>query len=163
MTNNTNINNVLRFPFITNDEVLLAYVTNNPAACYQVIYDNNLINSMWVINKDGDMGEESDAGLFTLKEAKAIAIKITNLNPSIEGEGRIVEALTKDFVCTGTQLLCAAIDREICYTFYQYGEDRFIAPYETINSYDELLTLNKIVDEYLSKKNFPGDFWRLFY
>lgn len=158
MTNNTNTNNVLRFPFITNDEVLLAYVTNNPSACYQVIYDNNFADSMWVINMDGDMGEESDAGLFTLEDAKTIAIKITDMNPALDSEGRIVEALTKDFVCTGTQLLCTAIDREICYTFYQHGEDRFVGAYESINTYEELLTLNVLVDKYLQKKNYPGEF-----
>ena len=122
--------------------------TTTTTTMYNVIYDTSFMDSLWIVDMEGNMGEEAEAGLFTLHQAKTLALHLVNLDPAVDAEARVLEAEDKDFVCDGSSLLYPLIDREVCYnSVHEYCDTEAASAYEQVFTYAELLDLNKAVDK----------------
>ena len=146
----TNNNNISRFPFIT----ATAHTAGKDfdEALYYVRYGNTFIDDLWMSGVNGDLVDKEAASLYSLPDAKSLALWSVDMDPSFDSNAIVLDALTGEAVFDASSYLCMLIDREICYTVYECDDVRFQQDYEHINNFDELCMLNRMVDACLAEE-----------
>lgn len=139
----TNNNNISRFPFIT----ATAHTAGKDfgEALYYVRYDNSFIDDLWMHGAEGDLGDKECASLYSLENAKALALESVNMDPAFDSNGCVIEALTGEVVFDGADYLCGLIARE-AYHAQEKELPELEQQYEWVFSYSELMELNEKVD-----------------
>ena len=134
------------YPFMTADYTSAHTGKDYDECLYMVRYDNSFIGNLWMGGLEGDLRDKEEASLYTLVDAKTLALESVNMDPAFDSNGLVIEALTGKVVFDGADYLCGLIDREICYSLYGNGRRGMEQRYEWVHSYSELLQLNKEVD-----------------
>lgn len=142
----TTIATTTRYPFLTTTDTSAHTGKDYDECLYYVRYDNSFIDDLWMGGLEGDLKDKEYASLYTLADAKALALEAVNMDPSFDSNGRVIEALTWEMVFDGADYLCVLIAREVCYSLYGNGLRGMAQRYEWVASYSELLELNKEVD-----------------
>ena len=142
----TNNNNISRFPFIT----ATAHTAGKDfgEGLYYVRYSNTFIDDLWMSGVNGDLVDKDAASVYSLSDAKSLALWSVNMDPSFDSNAVVLDALTGEVVFDASSYLCMLIDREICYTVYECGTSNFEQDYEHTFTFDELCMLNQMVDIY---------------
>ena len=149
MTHTTNTTATTRYPFMTapaSTSPIAHTGKDYDIALYYVRYDNSFIGDLWMAGVEGDLRDKEDASLYSLEDAKALALEAVNMDPAFDSNSRVIEALTGKMVFDAADYLCVLISREICYSLYGNGRRDMEQRYEWVHSYSELLELNKWVD-----------------
>lgn len=145
-TNTTNTTTAVRYPFMTTTDATVHTGKDYDECLYYVRYDNSFIDDLWMGGLEGDLRDKEEASLYTLMDAKALALEAVNMDPAFDSNTRVIDALTGKVVFDGADYLCVLISREVCYSLYGNGLRNMAQRYEWVASYSELLELNKEVD-----------------
>ena len=133
------------YPFMTADYTSAHTGKDYDECLYMVRYDNSFIGNLWMGGLEGDLRDKEEASLYTLVDAKALALESVNMDPAFDSNGLVIEALTGKVVFDGADYLCLLIDREICYEAYDCeGED--VCGYSECFTYTELMELVETVN-----------------
>lgn len=135
-----------RYPFLATTDTSAHTGKDYDDALYMVRYDNSFIDDLWMGGLEGDLKDKEYASLYTLADAKALALEAVNMDPAFDSNTRVIEPLTGKVVFDGADYLCGLIAREVCYSLYGNGLHGMAQRYEWVASYSELLELNKEVD-----------------
>ena len=133
------------YPFMTADYTSAHTGKDYDECLYYVRYDNSFIGDLWMGGLEGDLRDKEEASLYSLEDAKALALEAVNMDPAFDSNTLVVEALTGKVVFDGADYLCLLIDREICYEAYDCeGED--VCGYNECFTYTQLMELVKTVN-----------------
>ena len=144
-TTTTTTTTTARYPFMTATDTSAHTGKDYDECLYYVRYDNSFIGDLWMGGLEGDLRDKEEASLYTLVDAKALALESVNMDPAFDSNGRVIEALTGEVVFDGADYLCGLIARE-AYHAQEKGLPELEQQYEWVFSYSELMELNEKVD-----------------
>ena len=145
MTTTTTTTTTRQYPFMSATDTSAHTGKDYDECLYMVRYDNSFIGNLWMAGLEGDLRDKEEASLYSLENAKALALPAVNMDPAFDSNGLVIEALTGKVVFDGADYLCGLIARE-AYHAQEKGLPELEQQYEWVFSYSELMELNEKVD-----------------